>query len=101
MLTGDNKRVAESIAAEVGIERVYAQLLPQDKAEAVRRTTGQNLAPVAMVGDGINDAPALAIADVGIAMGGAGADVALETSDVSADGRPAGALERMRLSSAI
>ncbi len=81
MLTGDNKRVAQSIASEIGIDRVYAGLLPENKAVvvgALRRQFGA----VAMVGDGINDAPALALADVGIAMGGAGTDVALETSDV-------------------
>ena len=81
MLTGDNERVARSIAAQIGIGRVYAELLPDEKAEIVdqlRREYG----PVAMVGDGINDAPALAVADIGIAMGGAGADVALETSDI-------------------
>ncbi len=82
MLTGDNRRVAESIAARVGIDQVYAELLPQEKAQALRRFQ-EEIGPVVMVGDGINDAPALAVADVGIAMGGAGADVALETSDVA------------------
>ena len=81
MLTGDNERVARSIAAQIGIGRVYAELLPDEKAEIIdqlRREYGS----VAMVGDGINDAPALAVADIGIAMGGAGADVALETADI-------------------
>ena len=81
MLTGDNPRVAESIASAIGIDQVYAELLPQDKAQVVRRLQ-QTVGPVTMVGDGINDAPALAVADIGIAMGGAGTDVALETSDV-------------------
>ena len=81
MLTGDNRRVAKSIAAEIGIERVYAELLPEDKAEVLRNLQ-QEFGAVAMVGDGINDAPALALAEVGVAMGGAGTDIALETSDV-------------------
>ncbi len=81
MLTGDNRRVAESIAGEIGIERVYAELLPEQKAEVLRKLQAE-FGAVAMVGDGINDAPALAVAEVGIAMGGAGTDVALETADV-------------------
>ena len=81
MLTGDNSRVAQSIGSETGISRIYAGLLPENKAEVVRELK-REFGAVAMVGDGINDAPALALADVGIAMGGAGTDVALETSDV-------------------
>ena len=81
MLTGDNALVADSIGRQLGIENVYAGLLPQDKA-GVLRELQQSYGTVAMVGDGINDAPALALADVGIAMGGAGTDVALESSDV-------------------
>ena len=81
MLTGDNALVADSIGRQLGIENVYAGLLPQDKA-GVLRELQQSHGAVAMVGDGINDAPALALADVGIAMGGAGTDVALESSDV-------------------
>lgn len=81
MLTGDNERVARSIAAKIGIDQVRAELLPEEKAQIVKQLQ-RELGPVAMVGDGINDAPALAVADIGIAMGGAGADVALETSDV-------------------
>ncbi|HEY57374.1 MAG TPA: cadmium-translocating P-type ATPase [Anaerolineae bacterium] len=81
MLTGDNERVAQAIARQVDVDEAYARLLPKDKVtvlESLRRRYG----PTAMVGDGVNDAPALATADVGIAMGGAGTDVALETADV-------------------
>ena len=81
ILTGDNQRVAESIAKQVGISRVYAGLLPEEKASAIGQLR-REFGPIAMVGDGINDAPALAMADIGIAMGLAGTDVALETADV-------------------
>ena len=81
MLTGDNASVAESIGEQLGLDEIYAQLLPHEKVEILTELQHRHGA-VAMIGDGINDAPALAVADVGIAMGGAGADVALETSDV-------------------
>lgn len=81
MLTGDNARVAQAIAAQAGIDRVYAELLPEDKVTAIRQLEAE-VGPTAMVGDGVNDAPALATASVGIAMGAAGTDVALETADL-------------------
>ncbi|MEN6342455.1 MAG: cation-translocating P-type ATPase [Methanospirillum sp.] len=81
IVTGDNPTVAAVIAAELGIDEVEAGVLPEAKAEVVRRLRGAHGA-IAMVGDGVNDAPALAEATVGIAMGGAGSDVAIETADV-------------------
>ncbi len=81
MLTGDNQAVAEAITAQVGVDAFFAELLPQDKVRVLERLQA-TYGPTAMVGDGVNDAPALALADVGIAMGGAGTDVALETADV-------------------
>lgn len=81
MLTGDNQGTAKKIAAAAGVDRVFAEQLPAQKTEAVMQMK-QDGKRVAMVGDGINDAPALAAADVGIAMGGVGTDTAMETADI-------------------
>lgn len=81
MLTGDNMKTAAAIAQQLGIDEHYAELLPEDKVK-VLEDVSQQFGPAAMVGDGVNDAPALASADLGIAIGGAGTDVAMETADV-------------------
>ena len=84
MLTGDNTRTARALAAQAGIEDVRAELRPEDKADAISKLAGAGL--VAMIGDGINDAPALAAADIGIAMGATGSDAAIESADVAFTG---------------
>lgn len=82
MLTGDNWGVADAVAKELGVDETRAELLPEGKVDAIRALAAE-VGPIAMVGDGVNDAPALAQAAVGIAMGGAGTAVALETADVA------------------
>ena len=81
MISGDHQRVAQAVASEVGLDEAWGDLMPEDKVEAIRKLREQD--KVAMVGDGVNDAPAMANATVGIAMGAAGSDVALETADVA------------------
>jgi Cd2+/Zn2+-exporting ATPase len=81
MLTGDNRRVAKAIAMQAGVDEVYADLLPEDKVRIIKEIK-THFGPVVMVGDGVNDAPALATATLGAAMGAAGTDVAMETADV-------------------
>ena len=100
MLTGDNRRTAEAVAAQVGIAEVHAQVLPQDKAERVRAIQGLEGARVVMAGDGINDAPALMQADVGVAVG-AGTDIAIESSDVIVIGDRVGAIMEARAIGAL
>ena len=84
MLTGDRKKVGESVATEIGIDKVYTELLPADKVQKVEELlkTKTEKGKLAFVGDGINDAPVLAISDIGIAMGGLGADSAIEAADI-------------------
>jgi Cu+-exporting ATPase len=97
LLTGDNETTARSVAAEVGIDDVIAEVLPSDKVEVVRRLQSQGRV-VAMVGDGINDAPALVQSDLGLSIG-TGTDVAIEASDLTiVSGDPRGAAEAIRLS---
>ncbi len=82
MLTGDNERTARAVAAEVGIDEVRAELLPEDKVTAIEELVASHDV-VAMIGDGVNDAPAMARAHYGIAMGAVGSDAAIETADIA------------------
>ncbi len=81
MLTGDNDKAAKAVGSKVGVDRVKGNLLPEEKQQLVQQIAKKE--PVGMVGDGINDAPALARADIGFAMGAAGTDTAIETADVA------------------
>ncbi len=95
MVSGDRRSVAERIGRELGVDRVYAEQSPQEKLEVVRSLRADpRLRPVMMVGDGVNDAPALALADLGIAMGVAGATVSSETADAVDHRRPGGSRRR-------
>jgi Cd2+/Zn2+-exporting ATPase len=95
MITGDDRRTADAIATALGVGRVFSRLLPQDKSRILEELRGE-FGAVAMVGDGVNDAPALATADVGIALGAAGTDVALETADVVVMGDDLGGIPYAR-----
>ena len=91
VLTGDNQATGAAVGREVGVDEVRAGLLPEEKVDEVRRLAAR-FGGVAMVGDGVNDAPALAAADIGIAMGVAGSDAALETADIALMGDDLSAL---------
>ena len=82
LLTGDNEQAASAIAGELGIEKVWANCLPEDKLHHLQECQDQGR-QVCMIGDGINDAPALKLAEVGIAMGGVGSDIAVDAADIA------------------
>jgi Cd2+/Zn2+-exporting ATPase len=91
MLTGDHEATARALAEQLGLDEIHAELLPDEKVDLVRAME-ERWGAVAMVGDGVNDAPALAVASVGIVMGAAGSDAALETADVALMGDEIGKL---------
>jgi Cd2+/Zn2+-exporting ATPase len=98
MLTGDSREIAKRIASELGVDEFYAELLPEDKVRVIERIRTENK-PVAFAGDGINDAPVIARADVGIAMGGLGSEAAIEVADVVVmDDEPSKVARSIRLS---
>lgn len=82
MLTGDKKACAESVACSLGISECHSELLPGDKTKILKEEIDQTRKTVAFIGDGINDAPSIVLADVGVAMGGAGSDMAIENADI-------------------
>ena len=82
ILTGDRKDISQEIGKQVGVKKVYSELLPEDKKRILQEEINNRKGGVAYIGDGINDAPSLALADVGIAMGGAGSDMAVDSADV-------------------
>ena len=101
MLTGDKKEIAEKVAKQIEIDEVYADLLPDQKVEKVEELMKQKTekGKLAFVGDGINDAPVLAISDIGIAMGGLGSDAAIEAADiVIINDKPSKILEAIKIS---
>ena len=101
MLTGDNKTAAESVGRKLGLDRIYSQLLPEDKVNRVCELLAEKSekGKLVFVGDGINDAPVLARADVGVAMGGLGSDAAIEAADiVIMDDKPSKLLDLMKIS---
>ncbi|SHJ68927.1 heavy metal translocating P-type ATPase [Parasporobacterium paucivorans] len=99
MLTGDKESAAQKIGKQLGIDRIFSELLPMDKVSKLEEIMGQSDSPVVYVGDGINDAPVLARADVGIAMGGLGSDAAIEAADiVIMDDKVGGVSEAIRIS---
>ena len=101
MLTGDKKEIAEKVAKQIEIDEVYADLLPDQKVEKVEELMKQKTekGKLAFVGDGINDAPVLAISDIGIAMGGLGSDAAIEAADiVIMNDKPSKILEAIKIS---